>query len=62
VSKFIKSSQVFRILYNSTLDTFPSAFLLLVAAIVAIITYLAFVVYSQRSKMLFDRKGKRINR
>lgn len=49
-----------RTLYDSTIETFPSAFMLLGAAIALVLTALNFVVYTQRRNMLVDRKGKRI--
>lgn len=47
-------------LYDKTIDTFPSAYLLLAAAIILVLAVSNFAVYTQRSNMLVDRKGKRI--
>ena len=56
------SNPSFRFLYDATIDTFPSAFLLLEAAVVTLLVYLNFFVYTQRGKMLLDRRGNQINR
>ena len=55
------SNPSFRYLYDATLDTFPSAFLLLEAAVVTLLVYLNFYVFTQRRKMLVDRKGNSID-
>ncbi|XP_059097126.1 lysosomal proton-coupled steroid conjugate and bile acid symporter SLC46A3-like [Tigriopus californicus] len=53
----ILSNPAFRQLYNATLKTFPSAFLLFGAALSVIVVYLNFFIYSGRKYMLVDRKG-----
>ncbi|TRY81172.1 hypothetical protein TCAL_13740 [Tigriopus californicus] len=53
----ILSNPAFRQLYNATLKTFPSAFLLLGASLNVLLIFLNFSVYSGRKYMLVDRKG-----
>ncbi|TRY80252.1 hypothetical protein TCAL_13569, partial [Tigriopus californicus] len=53
----IGSNPAFRQLYNATLGSFPSAFLLLSAALGVLTVFLIFLVYTQRKYMLVDRKG-----
>jgi hypothetical protein len=41
---------IFRTLYNSTIDTFPGSFWLLAAAVSVLGTYLNFAVYTKRAQ------------
>ncbi len=50
----IISNPVFRSLYNSTLETFPSAFIILASAVLATSTVLNFVNYTQKHRMRND--------
>ena len=55
------SSPAFTTLYNSTLDTFPGAFLLLSASAYFLAVVIILFIWSQRDNMLVDRFGNHIN-
>ena len=54
----IISNPVFRGLYNATIETFPAAFIFLAASIVGLCTLLNFLIFTQRHRLLVNRKGK----
>ena len=56
----IIGNPAFRQLYNKTLDTFPSAEILLAAAILATSAFLNFVVFTQRWRINKDQDEKPI--
>ncbi len=57
----LASNPTFRELYEATIDTFPSAFLLLGASIGLVLAFANVGIFTQRRKLLVDRKGREIN-
>ncbi len=57
----LASNPAFRELYDATIETYPSAFLLLGAAIGLALAAANFFVFTQRRKLLVDRMGREIN-
>ena len=50
-----------RSLYDRTLETFPSAFLVLAGSIGLLLSVLNLFLFTQRKRLLFDRFGNPIN-
>ena len=57
----LAASPAFRSLYDRTLETFPSAFIVLAGSIGLVLAALNLFLFTQRSKLLFDRYGRPIN-
>ena len=55
---FMVSNPIVRQLYNSTIDQFPGAFLLLIAALLLVSGYGNFFVYTKQSKLFTDSNEK----
>jgi hypothetical protein len=55
---FMVSNPIVRQLYNSTIDNFPGAFLLLIAALLLVSGFGNFFVYMKQSKLLTSPNEK----